>query len=149
MSSSASTNSKARRTCTSAMWHSYASFVLRCAALRAASLKAGVWVGGGWCDQSDAVLEKEIHKDLDRTYPDHILFRDPTRTGFTPGRISLLNVLKAYALFDKQVCGRQTDRLTATSDQRPATSSSSSSSSLAHHPLTCCAVPVLCCCGGV
>ncbi len=51
----------------------------------------------------DAFLDKEIHKDLDRTYPDHVFFRDPTRTGFTPGRISLYKVLKAYALFDKQV----------------------------------------------
>ena len=43
--------------------------------------------------------ELEIGRDLSRTYPSHVYYQQ--RHG--PGQKGLLNVLKAYAVYDRQV----------------------------------------------
>mmetsp|Transcript_17509 Transcript_17509/g.31432 ORF Transcript_17509/g.31432 Transcript_17509/m.31432 type:complete len:602 (+) Transcript_17509:168-1973(+) len=47
----------------------------------------------------DSVWEDYIRRDINRTFPKHVLFRD--RQGL--GQTSLFNVLKAYSLHDKNV----------------------------------------------
>lgn len=44
--------------------------------------------------------ELEIVRDLSRTYPSHVYYQQ--RQG--PGQRSLFNVLKAYSVYDSQVC---------------------------------------------
>ena len=44
--------------------------------------------------------EMEIVRDLSRTYPSHVYYQQ--RQG--PGQRSLFNVLKAYSVYDSQVC---------------------------------------------
>jgi hypothetical protein len=47
-----------------------------------------------------------IRRDINRTFPNHIFFREPgDKDGSTHsiGRESLYNVLKAYSLYDKEV----------------------------------------------
>ena len=46
-----------------------------------------------------AESELEIVRDLARTYPSHVFFQQ--RQG--PGQRALFNVLKAYAVYDRQV----------------------------------------------
>ncbi|ORZ31013.1 rab-GTPase-TBC domain-domain-containing protein [Catenaria anguillulae PL171] len=41
----------------------------------------------------------QIDKDIGRTYPHHVLFKDPT----SPGQVQLASVLKAYAQYNPQV----------------------------------------------
>lgn len=43
--------------------------------------------------------ELEIVRDLSRTYPSHVYYQQ--RQG--PGQRSLFNVLRAYAIYDRQV----------------------------------------------
>lgn len=50
--------------------------------------------------------ELEIVRDLSRTYPSHVYYQQ--RQG--PGQRSLYNVLKAYSVYDRQVC-RESGRL--------------------------------------
>ncbi len=44
--------------------------------------------------------ELEIVRDLSRTYPSHVYYQQ--RQG--PGQRSLFNVLRAYSVYDRQVC---------------------------------------------
>ena len=61
-------------------------------------LPAGVYPSLLRAEAADSELE--IVRDLSRTYPSHVFFQQ--RQG--PGQRSLFNVLKAYAVYDRQVC---------------------------------------------
>jgi len=56
-----------------------------------------------------SLLEKEsehsevISRDIHRTFPEHILFRDDLNGKKGSGRESLFNVLKAYSIYDPEV----------------------------------------------
>ncbi len=49
---------------------------------------------------SSSEKELEIVRDLSRTYPSHVYYQQ--RQG--PGQRSLFNVLRAYSVYDRQVC---------------------------------------------
>jgi len=44
-----------------------------------------------------------ISRDINRTFPEHILFRDENSSGKSMGREALFNVLKAYSIYDREV----------------------------------------------
>ena len=58
---------------------------------------AGVYASLLRADAAESELE--IVRDLSRTYPSHVFFQDHRG----PGQRSLFNVLKAYAVYDRQV----------------------------------------------
>lgn len=47
--------------------------------------------------KKQSACEKIIRRDIDRTYPDHEFFRNPS------GQESLFNVMKAYSIHDPEV----------------------------------------------
>jgi Rab-GTPase-TBC domain len=59
-------------------------------------VSAGVYERLMLCKGSDKELE--IVRDLSRTYPSHVYYQQ--RQG--PGQRSLFNVLRAYAIYDRQ-----------------------------------------------
>jgi len=52
--------------------------------------------------KKDSSSMVDIVKDLERTFPNHFLFRDDQK-GYSQGKLALMNTLKAYSLYDTKV----------------------------------------------
>lgn len=56
-----------------------------------------------WCLSQDSPHASTIHRDIKRTFPNHVMFHSKNESDYAPGHQALFDVLKAYSIYDSDL----------------------------------------------